>query len=242
MKCILLAAGYGTRLYPLTKDKPKALLELGNKTILDYILSKIEVSKKISKVYLISNNKFFSQFKDFIKKSNYKKEIELVNDETNYEETSLGAFGTLYYTLKQKNIDEDILVIASDNLFEFNLDEFVDYAILKNRTCIAVYDVKDYEKAKHFGVMEIDKNSRITGIEEKPKNPRSTLVSLACYFIRKQDLIYIENYAKKKSRNQNLGNMIKYLLENLSLNAYIINGKWFEVGNLDEYEKAKREF
>ena len=241
MKCILLAAGYGTRLYPVTKDKPKALLEINNKTILNYILDKIESSKKISKVYLVSNNKFFNQFKDFIKKSNYKKEIELVNDETNYEETSLGAFGTLYYALKQKNIDEDVLVIASDNLFDFSLDEFVNYAKLKNRTCIGVYDIKDNNKARSYGVVEVNQD-RIIKIEEKPQNPSSTLVSLACYFIRQQDLIYLHNYAKKKVHSQNLGNLIKYLLENISLNAYLIKGKWFDVGNLDEYERAKREF
>lgn len=241
MIAIILAAGYGTRLYPLTINKAKALIEIKGKPILAYLLDKIEKSKIINKIYIITNNKFYNKFKEFLKNFNYKKEIELINDQTNDEKEKLGAIGDLYYGIKSLNVNEDILVMASDILFDFEIDDFINFYKIKNRTCVAVYDIKDFNKAKRLGVIEINKDNKIISFEEKPENPKTTLISAASYVLKKEDIELLNKYTKIEDAKEALGNLITYFIKNVDVYAYIFKGRLFDLGNVSDLELARKE-
>lgn len=241
MIAIILAAGYGTRLYPLTINKAKALIEIKGKPLLAYLLDKIEKSKIINKIYIITNNKFYNKFKEFLKNFNYKKEIELINDQTNDEKEKLGAIGDLYYGIKSLNVNEDILVMASDFLFDFEIDDFINFYKIKNRTCVAVYDIKDFNKAKRLGVIEINKDNKIISFEEKPENPKTTLISAASYVLKKEDIELLNKYTKIEDAKEALGNLITYFIKNVDVYAYIFKGRLFDLGNVSDLELARKE-
>ncbi|MBI4974657.1 MAG: NTP transferase domain-containing protein, partial [Candidatus Omnitrophica bacterium] len=163
MKALILAAGYAVRLKELTRDTPKSLLEIGGRKIIDRIVEKIIKIRTIDSIYLVTNAKFFEKFNTWLKNSKYRDKISLINDGTTSNETKLGASKDLEIAISEKHIDEDLLVIACDNLFEFELDEFLKFAIAKRRNgvSIAVHDIRDRESAKRFGVVEIDKDKRV---------------------------------------------------------------------------------
>src|SRR3989344_4753976 len=196
MKCVILAAGYGTRLWhePELKDKAKTFLEIGGVPILRHILDRVVWVRGLDEIYVITNDKFW---KDFIKWHSqccdknvlYRgKIVRMINNGTKNNETRLGGVRDFVYALNIRGIRDDILVIASDNFFDFDLEKLVNFSNERKATAVALYDVKNLEEAKRFGVVSIDKKRKITAFEEKPKNPKSSLVSTGCYVFRKEDL------------------------------------------------------
>jgi len=234
MKAIILAAGFGTRLYPLTENIPKALLDIKGKPLIEYIIERIP--KEIEKIYIATNEKFYMQFIWWLGKykNKIKEKIEILNDGIKTNENRLGGLGDLHLALNEKNIDDDILIILSDNYFDFDLKNFIKN---KNIT-LGVYEIP-IEQASKFGVVNIDDNNKIKEFEEKPKNPKSNLISTGIYFFPKDKLYRIDEYIKQGGNKEGVGYIFPYLLGKENIIAYKFKGKWYDIGNIEEYEKIK---
>ena len=241
MKVVILAAGYGTRLYPITIDKPKALLDIrGKKKVIDFIIKSLP--KETSSIYLITNNKFYNQFEDWNnKKGSQGLNTKILNDNTNSNETRLGGIGDLMLAIKEAESD-DLLIIASDNIFNFSLQEAYNHFKAKKRDMILVCDIKDKELAKSFGVLSIDSDNRITKFEEKPKNPETSLISTAIYFLKKESLNLIDEYLEEGNSREGVGYFIKWLAKNKEVYAFKAEGLWFDIGTLEAYNKVREIF
>ncbi|MBS3139751.1 nucleotidyltransferase family protein [Candidatus Woesearchaeota archaeon] len=236
MKAIILAAGYATRLYPLTKDKAKPLLEVGGKKIIDHILDKIYQIKEAAEIYVVTNDKFYL---DFLNWSRDKKDSNLLvlNDGTKANEDRLGAIGDIYRVIKERKIDDHLLVIAGDNLFEFSIRNFVDFFKQKKSSIVALRGLKDKNKVKgKFGVALL-KNDRIIDFQEKPEEPKSSLASTACYLFHKEDLGFIKELAESGSDLSGL--ILKKLVEESELNGFVFTEAWFDIGSFENLEEAK---
>src|SRR3989344_235256 len=238
MKCIILCAGYATRLYPLTLDKPKALLPINNVPLLNYIIERLKDIKEIDEILVVTNSKFYFHFVWWLEHLNLgdeiKNKIEIINDGTNEETGRLEGIGDLNFVMRSKNIKDDVFVILGDNYFNFNLSGFVDFYKEKGETCIGVYDIKNRENAKRFGILELGDGGEIISFEEKPKNPKTTLASVGLYIFSKADLRYVEEYIKAGYGKRGIGFLVKYLVEMKKVHPYKFEGWWFDIGSKEE--------
>lgn len=231
MKALILAAGYGTRLYPLTLNKPKPLLRVGSKTITDRLVEKIDRLDEIDEIYIVTNQKFAPQFADWIKDSSYKKPIKVINDRTLTNETRLGAIGDIELVVREAKIEDDILIVGGDNLFEFDLMDFIKFARSKNGTAITLRDVKDLKEAQKYGVVSLDENKRVTEFVEKPQRPKSTLAAMCLYYFPKDKLNLLKRYLKTGRDKDAPGHYISWLSENDVVFGYTFEGEWFDIGD-----------
>ena len=235
MKSIILCGGYGTRLYPLTLNKPKSLLPVNGKPLLDYIVEKIP--KNIDEIILLSNSKFYELFSIWSK--NYGGKIKLVDDGTFTNETRIGAISGLELAIGEKNITDDVLVISGDNLFDFKLDNFISFFRGAKSTSIGVYK-PDRKELKKFGVVEVN-NCKVVSFEEKPQNPKSDLASIGIYIFTKDDLEKIKKYSKIGKPKDAPGFLIKDLVENGDdVFAFEFTGRWFDIGSREVYEEINK--
>jgi glucose-1-phosphate thymidylyltransferase len=240
IKALILAAGYGTRLYPLTLDRPKPLLPIAGKPILEHILEKIEKLDEISEILIITNNKFFDNFRNWKRSYSSQKPIKIINDNTDSDNDRLGAIGDIKFAIMKENIEDDTLVIGGDNLFDFNLKELLDFFKEKNSSIAALFDLKDKSlAAEKYGVLEIDENNKIINLEEKPKEPKTSLISTACYIFSKDDLKEIGICLKEKKKD-NLGEFIAWLSKKKNLYGHTFIGKWFDIGNKEKLKEADK--
>ena len=174
MKVILPVAGYATRLYPLTENQPKALLKLGPKLMVEHILDKLKSIEEIDQIFLVTNEKYYQNFVDWANNYNSPK-IKVLNDGTTSNEDRLGAVGDVNFAIEKGNIDDDVIVIAGDNLFGLDMQRFINFSKEKDSSVFAAFDLKDPQKlAKKFGTVEIDENFKVIGFEEKPEHPKSS--------------------------------------------------------------------
>ncbi len=236
MITIILAAGYGTRLYPLTKNKPKALLQIGKKPIINYITDQIN-----HKILIVTNQRFYKHFLKWAKTQN--KDIEVINDKTTSNETRLGGIGDLYLAIKEKNINEDILVLGSDNVFnKFDIKEFINFYKQKNSPVIALYNIKDLNLAKLYGVIKTNKNKKIISFKEKPEFPESTLISTCFYIYPKTFIKNIINYMNTENNKDGPGYLIQHYYKKLPIYGFEFQGLWFDIGTIEQYKKANEIF
>ena len=242
MEAIILAAGYATRLYPLTENIPKSLLKVANKKIIEHIISKLEEIDIVNDIYIVTNDKFSQQFTEWLKNFHSKKQIEIINDGTKNNEDRLGALGDINYVINLKNLDDDLIVIAGDNLFDLSLCEITNIFNEKNQNIIVLHDVKDLELAKHFGVVQIDGNKIVVNFEEKPIRPKSTLISTGIYFFPKKTLPLIKKYIDDGNNPDKSGNFIKWLYKKEDVFAYVTEREWYDIGSKDQLEKADKKF
>ncbi len=243
MKAVILCAGYATRLYPLTLDKPKSLLEISGKPLLNYIIEKVEKINEIDEIFIVTNEKFFRDFEEWLEKCNGKfaKKIEIINDKTKTNETRIGGIGDLDFTIREKRIDEDLLVVLGDNLFDFDLNGIFSAFKKNNEITVGVYDLKEKEQAKNFGVFEIE-NGKLTSCEEKPQNPKTTIISTGIYFFPKREIKKINDYMKTEKSKDGPGFLILDFFSSQNVYAFEFKGKWFDVGTKEIYEKIKDGF
>ncbi|MEM3126633.1 MAG: nucleotidyltransferase family protein [Candidatus Woesearchaeota archaeon] len=243
MKCIILCAGYSTRLYPLTLNKPKQLLEVGDKLMIDYIVEKVNELKTVDEIIVVSNNKFYEQFDDWRKNVSSNKKITIVNDGTNSNEERLGAVGDIHFAVDKLNINDDLLVIGGDNLFQFSLQEFHSFFLDKKSSIIAVYDLLDPKKlAKKFGVVELDNKSKIIGFEEKPAEPKTSLASTACYVFSRKHLDLLKECIEKSHTPDNLGDFIRWLSNKEVIYGFTFIEPWIDIGSPEEYKEVQKQF
>jgi len=244
MKALILGAGYGTRLYPLTKNRPKPLLPVAKQPMIDHILDRLVLISGLKNIVVVSNNKFFLKFKAWAKsaKKKYKKfsSIKALNDGSNTPEDRLGAIGDIIFTLKKEKIKEDLLIVGGDNIFDFDLKDFVSFA-KSNRpqVSIGLYDIEDIKKASRFGIVKMNKNKRVVSFKEKPKFPKTSLVAMCLYYFPKESLRYIFDYVEDGQNTDAPGQYIRWLYKRKSVYAFVFKGKWHDIGHLDYYNQIK---
>ena len=238
MKAILLCAGYATRLYPLTKDKPKPLLEVAGSPILEHIIKKVEEIEEVDE----TNDKFFFHFLEWAKTYASVKKIRVLNDGTADNETRLGSLGDIHFAISEREIDSDILIVAGDNLFDLCLNDMMQLFLAERKTTIALYDVKDKDLATHYGVVEIDGNNRLIHFVEKPKEPRSTLVSTGIYMIPKEDLGNLLQYIRAGHSKDKIGSFFEWLHKKEDVYCFATDRKWYDIGTHEQLKKADQEY
>ena len=241
MDAIILAAGYGTRLHLLTENMPKPLLEAAGKPIIEYIINKLEELDIVDKIYIITNDKFEQNFLEWLNNFDAKKPIEIINDGTKSNENRLGALGDVYYAINTKKINNDIIVVAGDNLFKFSLNEAVNLFKKKKSNVIALHDVKDTELAKKYGVVGVE-NNIVVNFEEKPFAPKSTLVSTGIYIFPKKTLSLIKKYIDQGNNPDKTGSFIEWLYKRDTVYAYVTEKSWYDIGSIEQLKEADKHF
>ena len=230
MKCILLCAGYATRLFPLTQNFPKALLEVGGRAILDYTLDEVNSIDEIDHIYLVTNAKYTPHFEEWAKSKNNIKPITVFNDCTTNNDDRLGAIGDMQFTIEKAGIDDDILVLATDNLFTFKLKDFVEFYKTKNAPSVCVREEEDINLLKRVGVAKLDEDMRIVDFVEKPAEPQSKYAVYAEYIYPKNVLPMIKTYLEEGNSCDAPGNLVAYMYKRLPTYAYAFNGVCYDVG------------
>jgi len=238
MKTIILAGGYAKRLWPLTRNRPKQLLSVGGKPIIEYIMEKIETQEEIDKIIISTNKKFEKDFKQWLAEYKSTKDISLVIEPTLSEEDKLGSVGALGYLIKKNNFDEELVIIGGDNLFDFDLKDLINYYREKEGSIVVLYDIKSVQRAKNYGVTMVDENNRIIDFVEKPKNPPSTLVSTACYILSPEGVRSVLAYLGKGENPDAIGFFIKWLIKRERVFGFIFSGRWFDIGSLESLKEA----
>jgi glucose-1-phosphate thymidylyltransferase len=245
MKLIVLAAGYATRLYPLTLNQPKPLLPVAGKPMLEHVLDNISTIRAIDHAYVVTNAKFVSHFEKWAegyRRPNLNFGFTIVNDKSTDDSNKLGAIGDLHLVLTQHKINEDIIVVGGDNLFSHDLGAFGDVCRDKNAPVTGVYDVGDLEQIKKYNAIDIDENDRITFFEEKPKEPKSTLTGIALYFYPASTLPLIHEYISEGNNPDQPGRLVQWLYPRVPFYVWRVPGLWFDIGSIETLEEANRIF
>lgn len=240
MKSIILCAGYATRLYPLTINTPKPLLDVRGKPLLNYTIDNILTVPEIDEIFVVTNDKFYNHFLKWKKEFYPEENIFIINDNTKSNEDRLGGLGDLKIVLDTENIEDDLLLLLGDNLFEFNLNKIVDFFNEKNKNVIGLYDIKEISSAKNFGVLKMGSSGKIISFLEKPQNPESTLISTGIYVYSKDEIEKIYDYMKTNKPKEGPGYLIPYFLESQDVYGFVLDGKWYDIGSREIYEEVNR--
>lgn len=234
MRILILAAGYGTRLYPLTLNLPKALIPIKGRPFIDFIIDNIcrlQKTFKIDEIVLVSNNKFYKKFLAWRKTNRIN--IKIVNDGSTSPKDRLGAIGDIYFVLRKCKKD-DWLILGSDNFFDWDLSKFIKFSLNRRPyPSIGIYNLKDKAKAKHFGVITADSKMRIKSFIEKPKISKSAKIATCIYFFHKESLSYLKKFLKETDKPDVSGKYIEWLIKRTYVYGHIFKGKWIDVGHKD---------
>jgi len=236
MKAVVLAGGYATRMWPITKDRPKMLLPIGDGTVIDIIFEELEADDRVDEVFVSTNEAFAEDFEAFLADSPYEKPTVSV-EETEEEDEKFGVVGALAQLIDREGVDDDLVVIAGDNLLSFSVSEFVDFFESKGTPCLAAYDVGSKERAKSYGLVQLD-GDRVVDFQEKPDDPQSTLVSIACYAFPAETLPDFETYLSNGNNPDEPGWFMKWLQERGTVSAFTFDGAWYDIGTPESYLEA----
>jgi glucose-1-phosphate thymidylyltransferase len=245
MKVIILAAGYATRLYPLTLTQPKPLLPVAGKPMVEHVLDNLAPISGINRVYVVTNAKFaghFQKWADHYRATKSKLNFTVVNDGSTDDTNKLGAIGDINYVLKTQNVDDDLIIVAGDNLFSDKLGEFGKFCREKNAPVLALYDVGNLDEIKKYNAISTDAAGRITFFEEKPKNPVSTLTGIALYFYPKNTLALIKQYIAEGNNPDQPGRLVQWFYTRTSVFTWRVPGIWFDIGSKETLEEANQIF
>lgn len=244
MKALILAAGYATRLYPLTKDRPKALLEVQGKAILDYIAAEIGTIDAINEIIIISNDRFYGEFVQWVDRTgmSFGKKITVINDRTTDETNRLGAIMDMWYAIDTLKIDEDIVVIAGDNLFNYKLKDSYDLFIKSGKDMILAKTMHLLSDLQRMAVGLLDENGIIIDMEEKPKNPKSEIAFFATYFYKRETLPLILEYLNQGNPPDAPGHFPAWLYMRRPVMAHLFDGECYDIGTFESYEDVQKNF
>jgi glucose-1-phosphate thymidylyltransferase len=242
MQLIVLAAGYATRLYPLTRDTPKPLLPVANRPMIEHVLAAAAPIAGIDLAIVVTNDRFTSQFDNWAANAQTPFPVSILNDGTSSNDDRLGAIGDLHKALKDHAIVDDVIVIAGDNLFTEPIGEFDKFCGDKASPCLGVYDVGTLEEATKYGVVAIDENARITSFEEKPAEPKSTLIGIALYYYPRTVLPEIDRYLAEGNNPDQPGRLIQWLYPQQAVHAWPVPGQWLDIGSHETLAEAQEIF
>ena len=252
MKNIVIAAGYATRLGELTKNFPKPLLKIGENTILGRMLDDIDGIAEIDEHIIITNHKFADIFRRWAKDRGEEREVRgerkpckpitIIDDGTETNERRLGAVCDLLYAMEKLEIDDDMLVVAADNLLFFSFQEFVDFAKEKGTSCIMCHEQPEIEKLQRTGVVELDENMKVLGMEEKPQVPKSHWAVPPFYIYLQKDLDLVRHSVENGCGKDAPGNLAHYMVEHTVMHAWKMSAGRFDIGSLDTYKEAVERF
>lgn len=246
MKAIILAAGYATRLYPLTKTRPKPLLDIGGKSILEYLLDDFVAITELDQVYVVTNQKFAHTFWEWARainnSSTYPFNIEIVNDGTTSNETRLGAIADIQFVIEQKNINDDLLIAAGDNIFQFDFGEFYKFYQNHNSHAIVAQKMDDPVRLRQRGVVKFNQVYQIVAFQEKPQNPPSNFVCPVLYLHPAGDISLYQDYLSTGNNPDAPGHFIKWLYQQVAVYAYVMKNPAIDIGTLEVYERFRQGF
>jgi glucose-1-phosphate thymidylyltransferase len=234
MKAVILAAGYATRLYPLTRTTAKPLLPIGGRPMIDYILDRVRDVDSVESVHVVTNSKFAGAFREWAPA-----DVVVHDDGTTSEDDRLGAIGDIQFVVERAQIDGDLLVVAGDNLFDYSLAEYVRWWRGKGvASAVALYEVEDRELIKQYAVVELDEHERIVSFVEKPAEPRSTLAATACYLYHREHAKVISTYLGEGNPPDQPGRMVEWLYTRAPVYGYRFVGEWLDIGTREQLLEA----
>ncbi|MBU6400544.1 MAG: nucleotidyltransferase family protein [Verrucomicrobia bacterium] len=242
---MILAAGYATRLYPLTLTAPKPLLPVAGKPMIEYVLDNLAPIPGIDRVFVVTNAKFAAHFQgwaDAYRAGSAPFEFKIVNDGSTDDRNKLGAIGDLHLVLAREGVDDDCIVVAGDNLFSQTLQDFGRLCRERNAPVLAVYDVGDLEAIKKYNAITLDGDGRITFFEEKPKHPSSTLTGIALYYYPRATLPLVRQYIAEGNNPDQPGRLIQWLYPRMPVYTWRVPGRWYDIGSKETLDEANRIF
>ena len=242
MICVVLAAGYATRLYPLTENFPKPLLEVKGKTILDWLLDDIDASHAIDQYVVITNHRYYNQFEEWMSAKFLSAPINILDDGTSDNDNRIGAVKDIEYAIKELQLEDDLLVIAGDNVLDFSLCRFIDYFKAKRTSCVMRYFESDVEKLKKCGVVKLGNDDLIVSMTEKPESPVSNWCVPPFYIYTKNDSFLVTKGIEEGCGFDAPGSFIAWLCKVKPVHAFEMSGKRYDIGNLESYESVKEEY
>lgn len=245
MKVIILAAGYATRLYPLTLTQPKPLLPVAGKPMVEYVLDNLAPVGGIDRVYVVTNAKFaghFQKWSDEYRAAKSKLNFTIVNDGSTDDSNKLGAIGDIHFVIEKEKVDDDIVIVAGDNLFSDKLGDFGEFIRRKNAPVLALYDVGSLEEIKKYNSISVDADGKITFFEEKPKNPTSTLTGIALYFYPRSAIALIRQYIAEGNNPDQPGRLVQWLYTRTPVYTWRVPGLWYDIGSKETLEEANKIF
>jgi len=241
MKCILLCAGYATRLFPLTENLPKALLPIEEgKPLLNYIIEEVNTIDEVDEIFVISNNRYYQILLEWALALNNPKPIKVLNDNTNSNDDRLGAIGDIMFTIEHGHINDDILVIAGDNLFDYKLRDLVDYYHEVKAPIVACKEINDIDLLRRCGVVSVDENNQIIGMVEKPPKPESNIVAFATYLYPKECIKKIKKYLEEGNKPDAPGHLIEYFYKKMPVYSYLFEGNCYDVGTHESLAEVRK--
>ena len=242
MRCLILAAGYATRLYPITENFPKPLLDVNGKSIIDWLIDDIEDNKLVDEYIIISNHKFYNHFLSWKENSKLKDKITILDDGTTSNENRLGAVNDIEFAIDRLSIDDDLMILAGDNLLDFSLRDFVLYFNNKNATSIMRYYTDDQKRLIKSANIKIDDMDKVTDMIEKPENPISNWCSPAFYILKRDDLKYVKIALNDGCGYDAPGSFICWLHKKSPVYAFEMPGKRYDIGTIETYEEVKKAY
>jgi glucose-1-phosphate thymidylyltransferase len=232
LRAIVLGAGYATRLRPLTDDVPKQLLPVGGRPLLDWIVDKLDDVPSLEGIHVVTNSHYAERFCLW---ADTRAGVVVHDDGTSTNEDRRGAIGDLAFTIAEAGLDDDLLVIAGDNLFDFALADFVEFWASKGiASAVAVLDVGDPRLASQYGIVELADDDRVLDFVEKPADPQTTLAATALYLYHREHARLIGTYLSEGNPHDQPGNLVAWLHRREPVYAYRFDGEWFDIGDLGQ--------
>ena len=236
MKAVVLAGGYATRMWPITRNRPKMFLPVGERTVIDEIFADLEDDDRVDEVFVSTNERFADTFADYIAESPFEKPTLSV-EETVEEDEKFGVVGALAQLVEREGVEDDLIVVAGDNMISFDLADFTDFFEDKGTPTLAAYDVGSKERAQSYGLVSLD-GDQVVDFQEKPDEPESTLVSIACYAFPAETLPDLATYLEDGENPDEPGWFIQWLQSRQPVHAFTFDGAWFDIGTAESYLDA----